>query len=983
MNKFWLIVLAILLGSMNLAAEEFDLRPLEDLRLDSYQIRTADDCEIVFWSSVSSGDRNIYAQKLNSNGQALWPEEIAIVSHSGDQRLAGAVPASDNNFIILWEEYDPHGVSELRVQKLTTNGQRLWPETGIQVTNSPLSYLDIFLLSNQSGGAFVLFKSVMSDYVLGQQFDSYGNRLWSADGLQIYSQALYFSLRGAVADGEGGLILNIEDFHSADPGCKLFHYNSLGVLTGDNPMVVPSSFPSSEYDIVPLANHQFLLWSFTPESNFPLSFLKINSSGQFLIPQVASPNVGINSYGNPVLEPTSEGGFVIALRGYDSGWTVQNISVHKFDTNCNQLWPQFGCIVDNYQEFGPRISLAAHANGNTWITWTQAGDTNFCRAQVINFAGEQLWVNGGKILTTSVCNPVIMAYPDRAVFAWSPEYEPLTSVRRQTIGTSGAYFYPQGGEAFRESIAGLTSLRETIALNDRYISFWIDSRSAWKIYYQILNQNMQPQLQEAGRALNPDLPDSEDLIAVRKTADGSVIVLYNSWIESGGDPQNHCYIQKLDASGNPQYPGNGVEISNSGNLDSTDLKLGIVDNDVYVGWRSVNPSLEYKIMGQRLVNGQKVWGDSGKVIYIAPAGNSVRIADLQGSYYQWTIEEINSGVSRLMALRVDPNGDPASGWNPSGERICADDTFSEQDIQESSLVGSDLVTFCRARKSGFSQMRVQKMNANAQRLWQEDGIALDPGFSEILDVDYGAKLAILGFQNTETNRGVKFQMIDENGNLMLNPETWVMDGFIGYYTSGSITRFENGSYLLVFAKAFGDWIYDRDLLYRMITPQGAFMEAEPMAFCTARDQQFWSSGASIGNQALITWSDDRSGVSDFEAGLGGIWGRAFTSNYVGTSDPELIPGAIALLEANYPNPFNPITTISFSLPEAGIPQLRIFNLKGQLVKTLATDILYPAGKHSIIWNGTDEQNRAVSSGVYFYRLEFEGTSQTRKMVMAK
>jgi len=88
------------------------------------------------------------------------------------------------------------------------------------------------------------------------------------------------------------------------------------------------------------------------------------------------------------------------------------------------------------------------------------------------------------------------------------------------------------------------------------------------------------------------------------------------------------------------------------------------------------------------------------------------------------------------------------------------------------------------------------------------------------------------------------------------------------------------------------------------------------------------------------------------------------------------------LKQNYPNPFNPITTICYQLPENGKVELTIYNLKGQKVKTLVNDQL-SAGQHSIVWNGTDENNKPVSSGIYFYKLKATNFEKTRKMILMK
>ena len=85
---------------------------------------------------------------------------------------------------------------------------------------------------------------------------------------------------------------------------------------------------------------------------------------------------------------------------------------------------------------------------------------------------------------------------------------------------------------------------------------------------------------------------------------------------------------------------------------------------------------------------------------------------------------------------------------------------------------------------------------------------------------------------------------------------------------------------------------------------------------------------------------------------------------------------------NYPNPFNPETTISFIASRPGRVKLKIYNLKGQLVQTLYDDSLQE-GYHSFPWNGRDEHGLAVSSGIHFARIEMNGEIQVHKMMLVK
>jgi len=85
---------------------------------------------------------------------------------------------------------------------------------------------------------------------------------------------------------------------------------------------------------------------------------------------------------------------------------------------------------------------------------------------------------------------------------------------------------------------------------------------------------------------------------------------------------------------------------------------------------------------------------------------------------------------------------------------------------------------------------------------------------------------------------------------------------------------------------------------------------------------------------------------------------------------------------NYPNPFNPETRIRFELPARGRVKLRIYSVKGQLIRTLVEKDM-AAGSHSILWDGRDDSDRAVASGVYFYSLSTPKVNESRKMILLR
>jgi parallel beta-helix repeat protein len=106
------------------------------------------------------------------------------------------------------------------------------------------------------------------------------------------------------------------------------------------------------------------------------------------------------------------------------------------------------------------------------------------------------------------------------------------------------------------------------------------------------------------------------------------------------------------------------------------------------------------------------------------------------------------------------------------------------------------------------------------------------------------------------------------------------------------------------------------------------------------------------------------------------------SETTGIDDTEVIVPIVTSLGNNYPNPFNPTTTIQYGMKQSGKVTITIFNTRGQLIKTLV-DANKKAGNHKVVWNGMDYNNRLVSSGVYFYKMETNGYVKINKALMLK
>jgi hypothetical protein len=182
--------------------------------------------------------------------------------------------------------------------------------------------------------------------------------------------------------------------------------------------------------------------------------------------------------------------------------------------------------------------------------------------------------------------------------------------------------------------------------------------------------------------------------------------------------------------------------------------------------------------------------------------------------------------------------------------------------------------------------------------------------------------------------------------------------------------------------------FDPIVLNNVETPE--FEDIKPMWVYPSDQMLFagYQNGARVGKLGLMFYDDFTWGANVIDPPYHPIpdGGEVmFMELQIGygwdAEDPGQAP-APAILAQNWPNPFNPSTSISFELLTAGPARLDVYDLRGRLVTTLLDKEL-GTGTHSLDWDGTDAAGAPVASGVYLYRLSSGGSSVSRKMVLIK
>ena len=157
--------------------------------------------------------------------------------------------------------------------------------------------------------------------------------------------------------------------------------------------------------------------------------------------------------------------------------------------------------------------------------------------------------------------------------------------------------------------------------------------------------------------------------------------------------------------------------------------------------------------------------------------------------------------------------------------------------------------------------------------------------------------------------------------------------------------------------------------------------AEPIALVSSFNMGFAQSNqGSVELQSVVGQSfvgrsknDNTTLESGFLAHISGLTTSVSGENAIPT---------VFDLRQNYPNPFNPSTTIPYQLPKETDVNIKIFNMRGQLVRVLVDEKQQP-GYYNLIWDGHDDYLNPVSSGVYFYRMKTDEFEKIRRMTFIK
>jgi hypothetical protein len=638
-------------------------------------------------------------------------------------------------------------------------------------------------------------------------------------------------------------------------------------------------------------------------------------------------------------------------------------------------------VAENHQR-NPRVD--ADENGGVWIIWDDGRESGHPNediyVQKINSSGEIQFAENGKLLSDAPrqqFNPLIKSNEDGLVYSiWGDLRTGSVGMYIKILDENGNELLPQEKIVYY----GLDgdALQFTLMENGgEPIMLWVDTRNAGlgnQIYMQTINIYSELGLQKNGKPItemtgyNQDMPK-----AVFVEEEDKIVTI---WQEIRGD-YIQIYGQAVDTSANSQWDNMGIVLGEySAEQRYPNLSHHSVNNQdyFYTGWSDPRDGWDFAIIGQKLdINGNLLWNNQGKVI--ADLVGDDDLLEIVEDYYIWRNNAWPG--SRIYVKRVDENGNAATGWDAQGLSVGNIEGAFHQQNAKAMMTPDGLFVIWLDQRDFRDDIYAQLISPDGEVLWNPEGLPVlsmenDKKVGNIL-LDEEIYVIWEDFRNGLYN-DIFMQKMDENGSFLwaetgLPIATNAVEKVEPYFT-------KNGSYFVAFWKEIISE-NESDLFAQKITTDGALeWDNQGYVVCNAiKNQSKPQAVSDLAGNTFVIWEDTRSsGKTD----IYNIYAQRLRVD--GSSTSETVLPATFIQARNYPNPFNPETTIQFDKPNSApeTASVHIYNVKGQLVQSLKTKT------NQVTWNGMDKQNKQTSTGVYFYQVQAgDYSSKMKKMVLLK
>ena len=400
-------------------------------------VKVQKDSMFVVWRDARNNNYDIFAQHIDSSGKPLWQANgISITSNESSQSSPILVTDNTDGAIIIWGD-SRNGSQDCYVQRIDSDGKKLWNPDGVVVCNEKTLQDDFAAIPDGNGGVIVVWEDWRSGNqdIYAQRISAVGIPLWKQNGIPVFNGEGDQYDPVLISDSNGGIIVSWWDFNTTDWNVYAQRINNAGMKVWETPTPVCIAKGNQGAPLLISDNKGggFCIWS--DFRNDPNLFTKsqlfvqhLSDDGRTLWKQDGIPicNLSINQQQANCIKD-EEGGFIVVW--WDDRDIFADIYAQRINAEGNLLWDPNGvpvCTAGGVQQIP---NLVTDGNGGAIIYWLDYRDDFGNRtedaiyAQRLDANGNILWQENGRL----VCNakkeqitPTAVSLGDgSAIVVWS------------------------------------------------------------------------------------------------------------------------------------------------------------------------------------------------------------------------------------------------------------------------------------------------------------------------------------------------------------------------------------------------------------------------------------------------------------------------------------------------------------------------------------------------------------------------------------
>ncbi|MBZ0265029.1 T9SS type A sorting domain-containing protein [bacterium] len=910
---------------------------------------------ISIWVDGRFGTADMFVQHTNSDGVRQWTYEGEANDSSGIPmfragwdmgNLAGWGYTADTDdaggIIAAVHDLRETGDQDLYIQRVNNAGELVWGGgtlEGVPLCVNDEDQTQAKLCPDGEGGAFFAWVDKRNDIangdIWGQHIDAEGNFSWDIDGVVINDFAEKQENHRIVTSGENGAILVWEDrrdepFHGDLYMQKITNNNGNVETLWDADGVLLCDAPNAQTQARITPTHDggaFVSWvdeRVNLDASADLYAQRIDADGNRLWDTdgiVVSNRLGLQA-GNIVRQLNDDRLSVVYS---DSRRGSQGIYYQIFDFDGNTIGQEDGNLV----VFG--LDWDAKVPGIGTVVNNSDADNDYA---VVGWIDSRYSFLGGHVHMQRM-------NLESGVRAW------------ERNGISVTPGYPFGvDENGDPDTTSVTMDSVSFTHDDEYVYIvWEDNRLLYLSNIGV--QKLDPATGEmlwGDRALlvaeNDDNEQKRPL--AQPDGNGGVMVFFEQ-LNDNWNP--NIAMQRVDTDGNPIWVDGeipGITITNVNYDETLDAVAAFDDESFLVVFTRSNDVGQYDLYGMRVnIDGELMWDEP--LLISGAVGNqwyAEAMATDDGIIIAWEDTRITHPLKDIYGQMVHADG--TVDWDADGKELYTAQ-FDETNISLGMHMPTDDFFWMvwedsRVGNNTDIYAQVYDLSGDVHADAPEGGIAIStaeqsqsaPGVVVMSDGSAFVTWQDIQGQNFSDLRYTRYHIDGNVAEPALNP---------GMYSDNG----NNGTFLC-------------DAYHRQVVLKSVWDE-DPDEF-----------------GFVSVWEDERATGKD---PLFNIYSqRVNEENVTSVGERRYVQPLQWSLEAAYPNPFNPATTISFNLDRSASIRLTVFDVLGRRVASLVSGRV-SAGEHSVVWDGRDFGGQMVSSGKYFYRLEADGRQIARSVVLMK